>query len=76
MRAIDIDMVTLGNGRFVRADEIVAVLPIEEGRGRGRRTRRPRDGARGRNRGFTVEGADPGGYEERERLEPAAAELG
>jgi hypothetical protein len=31
-------MVPLGYGRFVRADEIVAVLPIEDGRGRGRRT--------------------------------------
>jgi hypothetical protein len=31
-------MVPLGYGRFVRADDIVAVLPIEEGRGRGRRT--------------------------------------
>jgi hypothetical protein len=38
MRATDIGMVPLGYGRFVRADEIVAVLPIEEGRGRGRRT--------------------------------------
>jgi hypothetical protein len=38
MRATDIGMVPLGYGRFVRADDIVAVLPIEEGRGRGRRT--------------------------------------
>lgn len=38
MRATDIGMVPLGYGRFVRADEIVAVLPIEDGRGRGRRT--------------------------------------
>jgi hypothetical protein len=38
MRATDIGMVPLGYGRFVRADEIVAVLPIDEGRGRGRRT--------------------------------------
>ncbi|HTX30087.1 MAG TPA: hypothetical protein VMD09_01815 [Solirubrobacteraceae bacterium] len=38
MRAIDIGMVPLGYGRFVRADDIVAVLPIEDGRGRGRRT--------------------------------------
>ena len=38
MRASDIGMVPLGYGRFVRADDIVAVLPIEEGRGRGRRT--------------------------------------
>src|ERR1700684_3884884 len=37
MRATDIGMVPLGYGRFVRADDIVAVLPIEEGRGRGRR---------------------------------------
>jgi hypothetical protein len=38
MRVTDIGMVPLGYGRFVRADDIVAVLPIEEGRGRGRRT--------------------------------------
>jgi hypothetical protein len=38
MRATDIGMVPLGYGRFVRADDIVAVLPIDEGRGRGRRT--------------------------------------
>jgi hypothetical protein len=38
MRATDIGMVPLGYGRFVRANDIVAVLPIEEGRGRGRRT--------------------------------------
>jgi hypothetical protein len=38
MRATDIGMVPLGYGRFVRADDIVAVLPIEEGRGHGRRT--------------------------------------
>jgi hypothetical protein len=38
MRATDVGMVPLGYGRFVRADEIVAVLPIEEGRGPGRRT--------------------------------------
>ena len=38
MRTTDIGMVPLGYGRFVRADDIVAVLPIEEGRGRGRRT--------------------------------------
>jgi hypothetical protein len=38
MRATDIGMVPLGYGRFVRADDIVAVLPIEDGRGRGRRT--------------------------------------
>ena len=37
-RATDIGMVPLGYGRLVRADDIVAVLPIEEGRGRGRRT--------------------------------------
>jgi hypothetical protein len=38
MRATDIGMVPLGYGRFVRADDIVAVLPIEDRRGRGRRT--------------------------------------
>ena len=38
VRATDIGMVPLGYGRFVRADEIVAVLPIEDGRGSGRRT--------------------------------------
>ncbi len=38
MRATDIGMVPLGFGQFVRADDIVAVLPIEEGRGPGRRT--------------------------------------
>jgi hypothetical protein len=38
IRATDIGMVALGYGRFVRADDIVAVLPIEEGRGSGRRT--------------------------------------
>jgi hypothetical protein len=38
MRATDIGMVPLGYGRFVRADDIVAVLPIEEGRAPGRRT--------------------------------------
>jgi len=38
MRPTDIGMVPLGYGRFVRADDVVAVLPIEEGRGRGRRT--------------------------------------
>jgi hypothetical protein len=38
LRATDIGMVPLGYGRFVRADEIVALLPIEDGRGRGRRT--------------------------------------
>jgi hypothetical protein len=38
VRATDIGMVPLGHGRFVRADEIVAVLPIEDGRGSGRRT--------------------------------------
>jgi hypothetical protein len=32
-------MVPLGYGKFVRADEIVALVPIEEGdRGEGRRT--------------------------------------
>ncbi|HTX10659.1 MAG TPA: hypothetical protein VME22_18690 [Solirubrobacteraceae bacterium] len=38
MRVTDIGMVALGYGRFVRADDIVAVLPIEDGRGPGRRT--------------------------------------
>lgn len=38
MGATDIGMVALGYGRFVRAEDIVAVLPIEDGRGRGRRT--------------------------------------
>jgi hypothetical protein len=38
IRATDIGMVPLGYGRFVRADEIVAVLPIEDGRGPRRRT--------------------------------------
>jgi hypothetical protein len=38
IRASDIGMVPLGYGRFVRADEIVAVLPIEDGRGPRRRT--------------------------------------
>ena len=36
--ATDIGMVPLGYGRFVRADEIVALLPIEDGRGPRRRT--------------------------------------
>jgi hypothetical protein len=38
VRATDIGIVPLGYGRFVRADEIVALLPIEDRRGRGRRT--------------------------------------
>jgi hypothetical protein len=38
MRATDIGMVPLGYGRFVRAEEIVALVPIEDGRGSGRRT--------------------------------------
>jgi hypothetical protein len=38
MRATDVGMVPLGYGRFVRADDIVAVLPIQDGRGSGRRT--------------------------------------
>ncbi|MBV9416559.1 MAG: hypothetical protein JO363_16365, partial [Solirubrobacterales bacterium] len=38
VRATDIGMVPLGYGRFVRADEIVAVLAIEDGRGPRRRT--------------------------------------
>lgn len=31
-------MVPLGYGCFARAEDIVAVVPIDEGRGRGRRT--------------------------------------
>ena len=38
IRATDIGMVPLGYGRFVRANEVVAVLPIEDGRGPRRRT--------------------------------------
>jgi hypothetical protein len=38
VRAADIGMVPLGYGLFVRADEIVALLPIADERGRGRRT--------------------------------------
>jgi hypothetical protein len=38
VRATDIGLVPLGYGRFVRADEIVALLPIEDGRGPRRRT--------------------------------------
>jgi hypothetical protein len=38
VRAPDIGMVPLGYGRFVRADEIVALLPIEDRRGPRRRT--------------------------------------
>src|SRR5436305_10408436 len=38
VRAPAIGMVPLGYGRFVRADEIVALLPIEDGRGPRRRT--------------------------------------
>ena len=38
IRAAEIGMVPLGYGRFVRADEIVALLPIEDGRGPRRRT--------------------------------------
>jgi hypothetical protein len=38
VRAPEIGMVPLGYGRFVRADEIVALLPIEDGRGPRRRT--------------------------------------
>ena len=32
-------IVPLGYGKYVRADMVVAMLPIEEGRGPGRRTR-------------------------------------
>ena len=38
IRDTDIGMVPLGYGRFVRADEIVALRPIEDGRGPRRRT--------------------------------------
>lgn len=38
VRAPDIGMVPLGYGRFVRADEVVALVPIEDGRGPRRRT--------------------------------------
>jgi hypothetical protein len=37
-RATDIGMVPLGYGQFVRADDIVALLPIEDGREPRRRT--------------------------------------
>src|SRR5450759_5069121 len=33
MRATNVGMVPLGYGRFVRADDVVAVVPIEDGRG-------------------------------------------
>jgi len=39
MRATDVGMVPLGYGRFVRAADIVAVLPIEDGRAPGERNR-------------------------------------
>jgi hypothetical protein len=39
MTLITTGMVPLGYGKFVRADEIVALVPIEDGeRGEGRRT--------------------------------------
>jgi hypothetical protein len=38
VRATDIGMVPLGYGRFVRAEEVVALLPVEDGRGPRRRT--------------------------------------
>jgi hypothetical protein len=38
MKAIADRIVTLGFGKYVRADKIVALVPIEEDRGSGRRT--------------------------------------
>ena len=38
MKAIPDRIVTLGFGKYVRADRIVALVPIEEDRGPGRRT--------------------------------------
>ncbi len=38
MRVVPDRIVPLGFGKFVRADKIVALLPIEEERGSGRRT--------------------------------------
>ena len=38
MRVIADRLVSLGFGKYVRADRIVALLPIEEDRGSGRRT--------------------------------------
>ena len=38
MKAISDRIVSLGFGKYVRADRVVALSPIEEGRGSGRRT--------------------------------------
>lgn len=38
MRAVPDRIVSLGFGKFVRADRIIALIPIEEDRGSGRRT--------------------------------------
>lgn len=38
MRVLPDRIVSLGFGKFVRADRIVALVPIEEDRGSGRRT--------------------------------------
>ncbi|MDN5698678.1 MAG: hypothetical protein L0G70_12010 [Rubrobacter sp.] len=38
MKAIPDRIVSLGFGKYVRADRVVALSPIEEGRGSGRRT--------------------------------------
>ncbi len=38
MKAISDRIVSLGFGKYVRADKIVALVPIEEDRGSGRRT--------------------------------------
>jgi hypothetical protein len=70
VRAPDIGMVPLGYGRFVRADEIVALLPIEDGRGPRRRTYVHVAGARGAHRGFAIGGGDPHRHEGRESFRP------
>jgi hypothetical protein len=38
MKVIPDRLVSLGFGKFVRADKVVALVPIEEDRGSGRRT--------------------------------------
>src|SRR3712207_9265851 len=38
MKVVPDRIVSLGFGKFVRADKIVALIPIEEDRGSGRRT--------------------------------------
>jgi hypothetical protein len=38
MKAIPDRLVSLGFGKYVRADKVVALVPIEEDRGSGRRT--------------------------------------